>query len=119
MFGLHHAREWPSGELTIEFAYDLVSNYGTDERITGLLDQARVVVVPVVNPDGFEKSINDGTNVDLREFDGGGTVSILATPSNAYKRKNCRVIDGQDGLPLTCDLLESPGGYCRRAVRQR
>src|SRR5690606_36015319 len=28
ILGLHHAREWPSGELTMEFATDLVRNFG-------------------------------------------------------------------------------------------
>ena len=29
IMGVHHAREWPSAEHTIEFAYDLLRNYGT------------------------------------------------------------------------------------------
>ncbi|HEV2088235.1 MAG TPA: M14 family zinc carboxypeptidase, partial [Cryptosporangiaceae bacterium] len=111
MFGLHHAREWPSGEHSIEFAYDLVKNYGRDARITNLLDKSRVLVVPVVNVDGFEKSINDGSLVDLREVDEGGTVAILGTPGNAYKRKNCRIVDGLKPLAAECALLVSPGGY--------
>ncbi len=115
MFGLHHAREWPSGEHTIEFAFDLVKNYGRDARITRLLQQARVIVVPVVNVDGFEKSVNDGMLVDLREVDDelsgvDGTLSILATPGNAYKRKNCRVVDGLAPLAGEC-ALASPGGF--------
>jgi hypothetical protein len=32
-FGLHHAREWPSGEWPIELAHDLVNGYGADARI--------------------------------------------------------------------------------------
>jgi len=113
LLGVHHAREWPSGELAMEFAYDLVKNYGSDARITGLLDRSRVVVVPVVNVDGFELSRTDGGLVDLREADNGGTVSILGTPGNAYKRKNCRVVDGQDTPDGTCRAgsLTSPGGY--------
>ncbi len=112
MFGLHHAREWPSGEHTIEFAYDLLQNYGTDERITAILDAARVIVVPVVNPDGFRQSVEQGMVVDLREVDDGGLVSILATPGNAYKRKNCRVADGVEPTPPgACDASASPGGY--------
>lgn len=111
MLGLHHAREWPSGEHTIEFAHELVNGFGTNARITRLLEQARVVVVPVVNPDGFEKSINDGLAVDLREVDRGGTISILATPANTYKRKSC-AIDGLDTTPpLVCDVVKSPGGF--------
>ena len=30
--GVHHAREWPSSEHAIEFAYDLLTNYGVDAR---------------------------------------------------------------------------------------
>jgi hypothetical protein len=111
MLGVHHAREWPSGEHAIEFAFDLARGYGTDARITGLLDAARVIVVPVVNVDGFDKSINDGLLLDLREFDDGGTGSVLGTPGNAYKRKNCRVVDGQSPLVGECALLPSNGGY--------
>ena len=112
LLGVHHAREWPSGELAMEFAYDLVKNYGTDQRITNLLDRSRVVVVPVVNVDGFELSRTDGGNVDLREVDNGGTASILGTPGNAYKRKNCRIVDGQDTPDGTCAAAAtSPGGY--------
>jgi hypothetical protein len=112
LLGVHHAREWPSGELAMEFAYDLVKNYGTDTRITGLLDKARVVVVPVVNVDGFHMSRTDGALIDLREADGGGTASILGTPGNAYKRKNCRIVDGQDTPDGSCAIAAtSPGGY--------
>ncbi|GAA5128401.1 M14 family metallopeptidase [Haloechinothrix salitolerans] len=111
IMGLHHAREWPSGELTMEFAYDLVTNDGSDERITNLLDKARILVIPVTNPDGFEKSINDGLLLDLRELDDGGLVSILGTPGNAYKRKNCRMVDGQEPLAGECALASSNGGF--------
>ena len=111
MLGLHHAREWPSGEHAIEFAFDLVQSYGGNQRITDLLEQVRVVVVPVVNVDGFEKSVNDGMLVDLREADNGGTVSILGTPGNAYKRKNCRMYDGQEAGSGECQAATSPGGY--------
>ncbi len=113
LLGVHHAREWPSGELAMEFAYDLVKNYGSDQRITGLLDRARVVVVPVVNVDGFDLSRTDGGVIDLREADNGGTASILGTPGNAYKRKNCRIVDGQDTPDGTCRAgsATSPGGF--------
>ncbi len=118
LFGVHHAREWPSGELAMEFAYDLVKNYGSDARITRLLDRARVVIVPVVNVDGFHLSRTDGALMDLRDLNEadplGGTTSVLATPGNAYKRKNCRLVDGTDTPDGTCALAAtSPGGYGR------
>jgi hypothetical protein len=54
--GVHHAREWPSSEYTIMFAFDLLASYGKEDRITRLLKKIRVVVVPVVNADGFVHS---------------------------------------------------------------
>ena len=116
LMGVHHAREWPSGELAMEFAFDLVQGYGTNSRITGLLDRSRVVIVPVVNVDGFHLSRTDGAMIDLRDLNAvdplGGQTSILATPGNAYKRKNCRIVDGQDTPDGTCAAAAtSPGGF--------
>jgi carboxypeptidase T len=84
MVGLHHAREWPSGELTIEFAYDLLKNDGVDSRITTILDKSRVIVVPVVNPDGF---------------------TLSRTLGYEMKRKNCRIVNGQ--LPTSGQCAQS------------
>jgi hypothetical protein len=75
VFALHHAREWPSGETAMEFALDLAAGYGTDARITALLDRVRVVVVPVVNPDGFVVSR--------------GTVPGASGGADDMWRKNC------------------------------
>ena len=111
MMGLHHAREWPSGEHTMEFAYDLLRGVSTgNARISGLLDKVRVLVVPVVNPDGFEQSRKWGDLVDIREVDNGGTVTILGNPGNAYKRKNCR-LEGLDTTPSGACEISSPGGF--------
>ena len=54
---LTHAREWPTVEVAMEFAHDLVDGLRRkDARITSLLKRARVVVVPLVNPDGYNAS---------------------------------------------------------------
>ena len=116
LMGVHHAREWPGGELAMEFAVDLAKGYGTNARITRLLKKARVVVVPVVNVDGFNLARRDGEFVDLRdlnEYDPlDGSASILATPGNAYRRKNCRIVDGQDTPDGSCAATAaSPGGF--------
>ena len=116
LMGVHHAREWPSGELAMEFAIDLATSYGTNKRITRLLKKARVIVVPVVNEDGFNLSRTDGEYVDLRDLNDydplGGTGTILATPGRAYMRKNCRIVDGVDTPDATCKLLlATPGGF--------
>jgi hypothetical protein len=91
MLGLHHAREWPSGELTMEFAYDLLKNDGIDTRITNILEKSRVIVVPVVNPDGF---------------------NLSRTLGYEMKRKNCRVTNGQ--IPTTGQCAQS--SYQSRGV---
>lgn len=109
MMGLHHAREWPSGEHSMEFAIDLVNGYKTaDARITDLLKRTRVIVVPVVNPDGFEQSRKWGDIVDLREED--PETGWLTTPGNAYKRKNCRAVDGVNQQTTGACEVTSPGG---------
>ena len=106
--GVHHAREWPSGEQTIEFAFDLVRNYGRDGRITNLVRRTRTVFVPVVNPDGF--NLSREAPVDLRDVTGVGanntaySVMSLAEPFFTYKRRNCRPVDGQASPPPICGL---------------
>ena len=47
-----HARELSTSELALRFVDHLLTGYGTDADATWLLDEHRVVVVPVVNPDG-------------------------------------------------------------------
>ncbi len=68
MDGTHHAREWPAAELPLMFAYDLLETYGTDPRTTAILDNARVVITPVMNPDGFERSRSAPTDTDPASF---------------------------------------------------
>ena len=81
MLGAHHAREWPSAEHTIEFAYDLLRNYGHDTRTTALVDATRTIIVPVVNPDGFVVS---------REARTGPAAQDFSVVDFEMKRKNCR-----------------------------
>ena len=114
MFGAHHAREWPSAELPMEFAYDLLEGYAAgDARIVDLLTRGRAIIVPVSNPDGYDASRTSGDIVDLRGTPGVpyNPGVLLGTPGNAYKRKNCRYVDGQTQPAGTCVLLTSPGGF--------
>ncbi|GEP34604.1 hypothetical protein NSZ01_23720 [Nocardioides szechwanensis] len=119
MLGLHHAREWPSAEHTMEFAHELVRGYGHDARVTRLLDRLRVVLVPVVNADGFDLSRTSGGLVDLNllnPLDPSGTVIPTATqvltPGMAYLRKNCRLADGVDTPDGSCGaMLATPAGF--------
>lgn len=56
MTGVHHAREWPTAELTMEWIYDLLKNDGNDPRFTAMLENVRFIAVPVVNVDGYDMS---------------------------------------------------------------
>ena len=85
MCGLHHAREWPSGELTMMFAEDLVDRYLKGESETvALLDQVRLIVIPVANPDGFVRSRE---TVPYNSTVDGATQLAQEGP---YQRKNLR-----------------------------
>ena len=77
IMGAHHAREWPSSEHAMEFAYDLLES--GDARNAGLLEGMRTIVVPVVNVDGFEISRSASPLGDFSTFD------------YEMKRKNCSI----------------------------
>ncbi|MDA0168233.1 M14 family zinc carboxypeptidase [Solirubrobacter taibaiensis] len=88
--GVHHAREWPAGELTMEWAYELINGYKAgDPRATRIVQQSRNLVVPIVNPDGFNGSRSVGA-ADGNDEATEDTVYIISKPGE-YRRKNCRV----------------------------
>ncbi|WP_284302272.1 M14 family metallopeptidase [Mobilicoccus caccae] len=56
MAGAHHAREWPSSEATLEYAFDLLDNRASrvgDARAREIVKKTRTIFVPIVNVDGF------------------------------------------------------------------
>jgi hypothetical protein len=59
IFSTVHAREWIAPMTTCYIASKLASDYDTDDQVRMLLDHARVVVVPVGNPDGYLYSWSD------------------------------------------------------------
>jgi hypothetical protein len=52
-FSAQHAREWITPMSAMWVADRLVRSYGTDTRLTRLLDTFDFYVIPVVNPDGY------------------------------------------------------------------
>ena len=63
LVALHHAREWPSAEIAMEFAHMLADGYGKRRRRSRTCcSKERVVIVPIINPDGFVAS--RGTDPD-------------------------------------------------------
>ena len=111
MLGAHHAREWPSSEHTIEFAYELVNAWtGGKSSIRRMMRRARVVIVPVVNPDGFVVSREAAVALDggRDPAPGGAEEAYLATYQYEYHRKNCRVV-GTFAAPDVRDEADCAG----------
>ncbi len=104
IMGTHHAREWPAADVTTEFAIYLAKGFGTDDEITQLLQHVRVVVVPVINGDGYNASREAPDPADSTGDPGGApslAESVAVGGSLAYRRKNCH---GPDDNPATpCD----------------
>lgn len=90
---VHHAREWPAAEYTMIFAHHLVEQFGKNKRITGLLKKGRVILVPLVNPDGFDYSRESvlSLNQTLRNLT---TTMAAGNGFEGYWRKNRRSLSG-------------------------
>ncbi|MEU7870413.1 M14 family zinc carboxypeptidase [Dactylosporangium sp. NPDC049140] len=56
-----HAREHLTVEMALYLIKQLTDNYGTDARITGLVDSREIWIVPDMNPDGGEYDIATGS----------------------------------------------------------
>lgn len=52
-----HGDEAIGREMLVFLAKYLLTNYGKDERITDLVNNTDIFLMPSMNPDGFEKSI--------------------------------------------------------------
>jgi murein tripeptide amidase MpaA len=52
--GLHHAREHLTVEQALAIVRWLTDGYGTNDRITNIVNKREIFVVPMVNPDGGE-----------------------------------------------------------------
>jgi hypothetical protein len=72
-FGVHHARELITGYQTLRLLHALTDGYTTNNEIKKLVDTREVWVIPVVNPNGYERAV--ANQVDWR--------------------KNTRLIEGQ------------------------
>lgn len=96
--GVHHAREWPSAEHAMEWAYELIKGYKAgDDRVQRLVRNTRTIVIPVVNPDGFNASREAGQNQGAANGRGGDDIANFAMSPNEYRRKNCRFLDDSEG----------------------
>lgn len=101
LLGAHHAREWPSSEHAMEFAFDLLENVRTDDRARRIVNRARTIVVPVVNVDGFQISRSAAPRGDFSQFD------------YEMKRKNCSISARTPAQYLGGTCADNPAGRLR------
>jgi murein tripeptide amidase MpaA len=109
--GIHHSREWPAAEMPIMWAFDLIESYRRatdpgaetqphDDRMLNIVRNARNIIVPVVNPDGFDYSRTGpaGTGRDVADS---GLTGLVPGASMQYWRKNMRgvTVEGQSFNP--------------------
>ena len=94
MDGVHHAREWPASEFTIMFAHYLVGKFGKDPEITSLLKKTRVILVPIVNVDGFNYSRESVTSAVAEAREPQETALAAGNGLEGYWRKNRRSLTG-------------------------
>ncbi len=59
--GCHHAREHLSIEVPLKLAEFLVNAYDSDPRVKAMVDTREIYVAPLINPDGAEYDIEDGS----------------------------------------------------------
>lgn len=73
----HHAREWVATQMAMRLIKHLTDNYGTDERVTDILDTTQVWIVPVGNPDGYQYTFDHERlwRKNLRDNDGDGAIT--------------------------------------------
>ena len=92
--GAHHAREWPSAEAPMEFAYDLIRHYRAgDPRWASVARNLRTVIIPVINVDGFAATIGSERNNLSDPADDSPSGVEQGFGVGAYKRKNCSTGD--------------------------
>ncbi|MDR7252243.1 hypothetical protein J2X46_001219 [Nocardioides sp. BE266] len=106
LMGAHHAREWPSAEHTMEFAFDLLQSYydrdkDVRNRARRVLQDSRVIVIPVVNVDGFKISRSAAPIGDFSTFD------------YEMKRKNCSISANTPAQYLGGTCADNPAGRLR------
>lgn len=74
-----HAREWITPEMTRRLMHHYLDGYGTDARITKIVDSTELWFVLSANPDGYDFTHADPDNrqwrKNLRDNDGDGTIA--------------------------------------------
>ncbi len=58
--GCQHAREWVAVMVPMFIIDELVSGWNNDSEIQSILETTEIIIVPIVNPDGYEYTYVEG-----------------------------------------------------------
>jgi murein tripeptide amidase MpaA len=83
--GCHHAREWISVEVPFYLAQYLVENYASDPVVRSYVDNGEIWIVPMLNPDGHQYTIDvDRWWRKNRRYNGGGSYGVDLNRNYGY-----------------------------------
>ncbi len=85
IMGGHHGNELPAVEIPMKFIEFLADSYGKNLTVTRLVDSREIWVIPMVNPDGHEYSLEGHEwrkNRRPIDLDGDGTIDGIGVDIN-------------------------------------
>jgi len=91
IMGCHHARELMSVEVPMRLAKYLLANYGTDPRVTNLVNTREIWIAPMINVDGhvWVELNHSGSSVTWwrknRRGNGDGSIGVDLNRNYSYK----------------------------------
>ena len=84
LVGGHHAREWISVDVPYYIALHLVDSYGVDPEVTALVDNGVIWVVPLLNPDGHQYTVDGYRMWRKNRRNNGGSYGVDLNRNYAY-----------------------------------
>ena len=96
----------------MEWAFELVNGYRSgDPRVRDLVSRTRTIVIPIVNPEGFNTSREAGQMAGAGNGRGGPDETPNLLVPYEYQRKNCRVnnTSGDDPPQGNCQQQPATG----------
>jgi hypothetical protein len=111
--GAQHAREWITPEMVRRLMHYVLDNYGSDAKITELVNTTELWFMPVTNPDGYDFTFTEGHRLwrkNTREINGepGITVGDGVDPNRNFAVKWGYDNEGSSPDPAS-DTYRGPG----------
>ncbi|WP_022893798.1 M14 family metallopeptidase [Agromyces subbeticus] len=77
--GAQHAREWITPEMVRRLLDQVLNGYGSDPKITELVNSTEMWFIPVANPDGYDFTFEEDQRLwrkNLRDNNGDGITTV-------------------------------------------